>query len=78
MKSIDNIIIISDYDNFCDLTVWFNGLDYGNDVEKIRHLYIIDENITAIMAKYHKDILLCCNGNIEYFEYKGEITNVPN
>lgn len=29
---------------------------------------LIDWNV---MEKYHKDVLLCVDGNIEYFEYKG-------
>lgn len=73
MKSINDIIIISDYDCRYILNVWFNGEESCKEALDIYRMYESYDNksFACIMKKYHKDVLLCCDGNIEYFEYEG-------
>lgn len=72
MKSINDIIIISDYDFCYILNVWFNGEESCKEALDICRMYESCDNrsLACIMNKYHKDVLLCCDGSIEYFEYK--------
>lgn len=72
MKAIDNIIIISDYDSTYELTVWFDGSETDSKCKDIRTIYIVTGDIEQIMDEFGRDVLLCSDGTIEYFEYKGD------
>lgn len=71
MQSINDIIIISDYDSIYELTIWFDGSETDSKCKDIRTIYIVTEDIEQIMMDFERDVLLCKDGKIEYFEYKG-------
>jgi hypothetical protein len=78
MKAIDEIIIISDYDACYGLTVWYKGNEKCLEVEKIKREYKLtewsrfDEFIDFVFYNFHCDILLCQDGDIEYFKCGAE------
>lgn len=73
-KPINEIIIISDYDCKYGLNVWFKGEEECKEAYEIRRMYHSyeedDNSIYNIMDKYHMNVLLCCDGDIQYFEYR--------
>lgn len=73
-KTIKEIIIISDYDGGYGLTVWYKGNPdmVSSDARNIRNMYDsykYERSIKDIIDKYKCDVLVCCDGGIEYFEH---------